>query len=81
MGRPRNLRTCEVGVDINVTAIDRDDAIVYTLKLTLSNLQTAQTMMEQHTVSGDNWPEIGKLLSEIERTMKQIEFGLTGHVG
>jgi len=61
-----------------VSAINRDDAIIDKLGWALTHLQDTVTLMEGHVVGGHAWPQVGRLLSEIERTIKGIELSVGG---
>lgn len=60
--------------------MSNDEAIERYLRDALDLLRYAETVMHQG-VSAEAWPHVGKLLSNISRTMKDIEFTLTGMGG
>lgn len=58
-------------------SIDKDEVIVHYLSHALSNLENAEVVM--HGGVGDEvWPKVGRLLSSISHTMKQIELTVSG---
>jgi len=65
---------------MDMSGINRDEAILDKLDCALDHLQDVQAMMEGHVICGQHWPLAGKLLSEIERTISNIELVVAGRL-
>lgn len=59
------------------TPLDKNEVVIFLLGNALSYLENAETAM-QGGVSADAWPQVGRLLSDISHTMKQIELTVSG---
>mgnify|MGYP001566537276 CR=1 FL=1 len=57
--------------------MNNDEAIIEKLGLALDHLKDGEVLMAKG-VSAEAWPKVGHVLSEIMRTIKQIELDLSG---